>query len=157
MKKLICNVLTAGLLSAALPALADRTPWPADTPASYRAECSSCHLAYPPAMLAAGDWQLTMQQLAKHFGTDAAVDRASAREIGSFLERHAGSGSRVDGAGQPPRITKTARFERKHREIAARFWRDPRIKSAANCEACHQGAGHGRFSEHDLLIPELRR
>lgn len=149
-------LLTVGLFATALPALADRTPLPADTPASYRSECTSCHMAFPPALLSAGDWKLTMQQLDKHFGTDAAVDQATAREIGAFLERHAGSGSRVIGAGNPPRITKTARFERKHREIPSKFWRDPRIKSAANCEACHRDASKGSFSERDILIPELR-
>ena len=45
---------------------------------------------------------------------------------------------------------------RKHDEIPTRFWRDPRIKSAANCEACHTHAAAGRFSEHDFAIPELR-
>lgn len=157
MKNVLFSLLTATLLATAFPAMADRMPLPADTPASYKAECTSCHMAYPPAMLSAGDWKKTMNQLDKHFGTDAAVDSKTAREIGSFLERNAGSGSRVEGAGNPPRITRTARFERKHDDIPAKFWRDARVKSAANCEACHQGAANGRFSEHDILIPELRR
>jgi nitrate/TMAO reductase-like tetraheme cytochrome c subunit len=97
-----------------------------------------------------------MQQLDQHFGTDAAVDRKIAVEISAFLERHAGSGQRVEGAGNPPRISKTARFAHKHREIPTRFWRDKRINSAANCEACHRDAAKGGFSEHDILIPELR-
>lgn len=153
MKKITLTLL----LSIALPALADRMPMPSNTPASYRAECSSCHMAFPPAMLSANDWKKTMSQLEQHFGSDAAVDKAVASEISNFLTRNAGSGERVDGAGNPPRISKTARFERKHRSISAKFWRDPRVKSAANCEACHQGANDGRFSEHDILIPELRR
>jgi len=151
------RLLTSLLLACALPALADRLPLPADTPASYRSECASCHLAFPPALLAAADWQRTMNQLDRHFGTDATVDPRTARDIAAFLVRHAGDPSRLSGAGEPPRITQTARFVRKHREVSNKLWRDPRVKSAANCEACHRGAADGRFSEHDLLLSELRR
>ena len=145
------------LLAVALPALADRLPLPADTPASYAAECGSCHLAYPPALLSAGDWRRVMAGLDDHFGTDAAVDANKRQEISTFLERHAGNARKLGSAGDPPRISATARFVRKHREVPARLWRDPRVKSAANCEACHRGAVDGNYSEHDIAIRELKR
>ena len=145
------------LLGAALPALADRMPLPANTPASYQAECGSCHMAYQPALLAANDWRRTMAGLKDHFGTDATVDGPAGQEIARFLERNAGNAGKLGSAGEPPRITQTARFIRKHREIPAKYWNDPRIKSAANCEACHRGAADGNYSEHDILIRELRR
>lgn len=151
------RLLTLLLLAGSLPALADRLPLPADTPASYRSECASCHLAFPPALLAAADWQRTMTQLEHHFGTEATLDPRSSRDITAFLVRHAGDASRLGWAGEPPRITQTARFVRKHREVPSKLWRDARVKSAANCEACHRGAADGRFSEHDLLLFELRR
>jgi phage-related protein len=145
------------LLGIALPAFADRLPLPADTPASYAAECGSCHLAYPPALLAAGDWQRLMAGLNDHFGTDAAVDGKKGAEIKSFLERRAGNAAKLGSAGNPPRISSTARFVRKHREVPAKLWRDPRVKSAANCEACHRGAANGNYSDHDIALPELKR
>ena len=145
------------LLGVALPAFADRLPLPADTPASYTEECGSCHLAYPPALLAAGDWQRLMAGLNDHFGTAAAVDGKKGAEIKSFLERHAGNAAKLGSAGNPPRISTTARFIRKHNEVPAKLWRDPRVKSAANCEACHRGAANGNFSEHDLALPALKR
>ena len=145
------------LLGVALPALADRLPLPADTPASYPAECGSCHLAYPPALLAAGDWRRVMAGLDKHFGADAAVDTQIRQEIDAFLERHAGNAAKLGSAGDPPRISTTARFIRKHREVPAKLWHDPRVKSAANCEACHRGAAEGRYSEHEIALPELKR
>lgn len=141
----------------ALPAFADRLPLPANTPASYQAECGGCHLAFSPALLSASDWQRTVSGLKDHFGTDAAVDVKERQEISTFLERHAGDAGKLGSAGEPPRITQTARFIRKHREVSAKYWKDPRIKSAANCEACHRGAAEGRYSEHDISIPELRR
>ena len=150
------RILLISLLACALPALADRLPLPAATPASYRSECGSCHLPYPPTLLAAGDWRRLMGGLEQHFGSDAAVDAQKHQEIAAFLQRHAGDSGRLGSAGDPPRITRTQRFVRKHDEIPARFWRDPRVKSAANCEACHRGAADGRYGEHDIAIPELR-
>jgi nitrate/TMAO reductase-like tetraheme cytochrome c subunit len=145
------------LLGVALPALADRLPLPANTPASYAAECGSCHLAYQPTLLAAADWRRVMAGLASHFGTDATVDAKNGQEIAAFLERNAGDPGKLGSAGTPPRISTTARFVRKHREVPARLWQDPRVKSAANCEACHRGAAAGNYSEHDIAIRELRR
>lgn len=150
------SIALIALLGLALPALADRLPMPANAPASFTAECSSCHIAYQPALLAADDWRRIMAGLGKHFGSDATVTPEKRREITAFLERHAGDAGRLGNAGNPPRITQTQRFVRKHREVPARFWRDPRVKSAANCEACHRAAAVGNFGEHDIAIPELR-
>ena len=145
------------LLGATPPAFADRVPLPANAPAGYQAECGSCHMAYQPALLSANDWRRTMAGLKDHFGTDATVDGPAGQEIANFLERNAGNAGKLGSAGEPPRISQTARFVRKHRDIPAKYWKDPRIKSAANCEACHRGAAEGNYSEHDILIRELRR
>jgi hypothetical protein len=150
------RIFLIALLGSAFPALADRLPMPANAPASFISECSSCHIAYQPALLPANDWRKLMAGLSDHFGSDATVDRKNEAEIKAFLERNAGNASRLGNAGNPPRITKTSGFIRKHDEIPARFWRDPRVKSAANCEACHPGAAKGNYNEHDIAIPELR-
>ena len=96
MKKIALTLL----LGFALPAFADRMPLPANTPASFKNECSSCHLAYPPALLTAPDWQRTMAGLKDHFGTDASVDATAHAEITAFLERNAGNKSNAGGAGE---------------------------------------------------------
>ena len=144
------------LLGSAFPALADRLPMPANAPASFTTECSSCHIAYQPALLTANDWRKLMVGLSDHFGTDATVDPENEAKIKTFLERNAGNASRLGNAGNPPRITQTARFIRKHDEIPAKYWRDARVKSKANCEACHPGAAKGNYNEHDISIRELR-
>lgn len=153
MKKALLPILLAMLAG---PALADKLPLPSDTPESYRTECGSCHLAYPPSLLGSNDWQRLLGSLDRHFGTDAAVDGKNAQEIANFLGRHAGRPDRAAPVGEPPRISRTAWFSRKHHEIPKRYWTDPRVKSPANCEGCHRGAANGRFSEHDIAIPELR-
>ena len=61
--------------------------------ALWQNECGSCHVAFPPRLLPAASWRAVMSGLDKHFGSDASLDAASAREIGAFLEKNAGSRS----------------------------------------------------------------
>lgn len=156
MKRLANTLFFAATTLFATSAFADRMPLPTNTPASYQAECGSCHLAFPPALLAASDWRRTMSGLKDHFGSDAAVNDLPQQEISAFLKSNAGNAAKLGSAGEPPRISQTPRFIRKHREIPTKYWKDPRIKSAANCEACHRNAATGNYSEHDIAIPELR-
>ena len=119
--------------------------------ATWKAECGSCHLAYPPQLLPASSWRQIMAGLDRHFGTDASLDAASAAEIGAFLERNAGSGRR--GGEAALRITETRWFLRKHDEVRPSAWNNPQVKTAANCSACHGGAERGDFDEYAVRIP----
>jgi hypothetical protein len=60
----------------------------------FRAECGSCHLAYPPGLLPAASWQRIMIRLEGHFGDDASLDPATAAQ-GNFDEH----GVRIPGVG----------------------------------------------------------
>ena len=133
-------------------ALADSKGYAA-TNNTWEAECGSCHLAYPPNLLSAPAWGRLMVGLNRHFGTDASLDAAAAAEIGAFLERNAGRGKRVDGENGTLRISETPWFKRKHHEVAALAWKNARIKTPANCSACHTGAARGDFDEHAVRIP----
>jgi hypothetical protein len=93
-----------------------------------------------------------MDDLGRHFGTDASVDPATAAAIRAFLEANAGR-ARVPGDEATLRITQTRWFVREHRDVAAATWRSAGVRSAANCAACHTGAEAGRFGEHDTRIP----
>ena len=132
----------AALIS--LPALADRMPIPANAPPAFKAECGSCHMAFPPALLAADDWRRVMAKLDKHYGDNASLDDPTRKQIEDFLTRNASSSWNLgSGSGDPPRLTLTSRFQRKHREISQATWKDKRVGSAANCAACHPRApGH---------------
>jgi len=140
---------------AALPAQADRLALPASMPAAYTGECGSCHTPFPPSLLSAADWKQTMATLDRHFGSDASLDAATATEISAWLSRNAGR--RGEAGGKEPRITKTAWFVRKHDEVPARVWRDQRVKSAANCAACHPGADKGGYGEREINMPGAGR
>lgn len=129
--------------------------------AAFEEECGSCHLAYPPQMLHADSWRALMTGLSRHFGSDASLDEKRRVAIADFLVAHAGgrktsdNGDTRDAKGMPLlRISETARFERKHREIAAATWQRAAIKSRANCAACHAQAAAGDYSEHSISIPK---
>lgn len=119
----------------------------------WKTECGSCHIAYPPNLLPAPAWRQIMAGLGKHFGTDASIDAASTAEIGAFLERNAGSGKRAAGVPASLRITETPWFVRKHDEVPRAAWKNPQVKTAANCSACHSGAEGGDFDEDAVRIP----
>lgn len=145
-------VALAAVLLLAQHAIASDRAAPSVSNPTWQAECGSCHLAYPPRLLPAASWRALMDDLGRHFGTDASVDPATATTIRAFLETNAGR-ARSPGDEATLRITQTRWFVREHREVAARTWHGASVRSAANCAACHTGAEAGRFSEHDVRIP----
>jgi hypothetical protein len=126
---------------------------------TYKEECGSCHVAYPPALLPAASWRKLMEGLDRHFGSDASLDPAKTKEITRFLAANAGpeAATRNTRAQPPLRITETDWFRREHRDghdgITRAVWQLPSVKSPANCGACHQGAADGDFSEDRIAIP----
>ena len=122
--------------------------------AKWKSECGACHVAYPPRMLPAESWRAIMSGLDKHFGSNAGLDAASANEITAFLEKNADA-RKHDASGKPLlRITETRGFKSEHREVAARVWKNPKVKSPANCTACHTQAESGDFNEDNVKIPK---
>jgi nitrate/TMAO reductase-like tetraheme cytochrome c subunit len=122
--------------------------------AAYKQECGSCHVAYPPALLAATSWRAVMDGLPKHFGTDAGVEPKVRAEILAFLEKNAASRD-TSANGKPLlRISETSWFTKEHRkEIAAGTPKRADVKSIANCGACHKGADTGDYGKTGLQVP----
>jgi mono/diheme cytochrome c family protein len=123
---------------------------------AYQQECASCHLAYPPGLLPAASWRRLMNNLPRHFGTDASIDAAALQQLSGWLEANAGTYKKVARDPTPPpqeRITRSAWFVREHDEVPAATWARPAIRSAANCAACHTRAEQGEFRERDIRIP----
>ena len=147
------RLIACAALALSLPARADRLPVPADAPPAFKAECASCYLPYPPALLTAADWQQVMAKLDKHYGGSAVLDEKTRREIEDFLVRHAATRSRMAGAGDPPRLTRSEWFLHEHRKLPDRTWRDARVSSASNCSACHTRAEQGSYREREIVVP----
>jgi nitrate/TMAO reductase-like tetraheme cytochrome c subunit len=151
MKKIL--LIAFSILIAVSPTFAAKMTMPADAPASYEAECASCHMAYPPALLSEQSWKNVMSGLSKHFGTDASVDAKTQTEITSWLIKNAATRQKYSEIAPENRITKTSWFIREHDEVRADVWKRASIKSPANCGACHIDAAKGIFSENNIKIP----
>lgn len=144
-------LLATCLLALPLAAFAGDRVYPVANPA-YKAECSSCHLAYPPQLLPAESWKALMAGLSRHFGADASIDAGGLAQIGLYLEQNAGGRMQV-AAGSAPRISETSWFVKEHRKVPAATWKGAAVKSAANCAACHTQAESGNYSERTLRVP----
>lgn len=94
-----------------------------------------------------------MNNLGRHYGTDASLDAATTKQISTWLAANAGTYKRVFEEPPQDRITKSAWFIRKHDEVPLGAWSRSAVKSPANCSACHPKATEGAFNEHDVRIP----
>jgi mono/diheme cytochrome c family protein len=119
----------------------------------YQQECAACHVAYPPGLLPAASWQRLMDNLPRHFGTDASLDAATAKEISAWLTRNAATGKRLATPPPEDRITRSTWFVHQHDEVPAATWKRASIQSASNCSACHARADQGDFDEDHVRIP----
>jgi len=123
-------------------------------PASFTAECSSCHVAYAPSLTGQANWRGIMAGLDKHFGVDASLDSKTQHQISAWLLANAATSGRRAAASTDFCITRSDWFIRKHDEVSASVWKRASIKSASNCGACHSGAARGDFDEDSVRIPK---
>lgn len=166
-------MLGFALLMASATAYADKLRLPADAPPAFQAECASCHLAFPPQLLAAEDWKRVMANLDKHYGDNASLDEKTRRTLEDFLVRNAGKSSKVGAGGtapagsagnmatasstELPRLTTSPWFKRKHHKVSQADWRHAKVKSPANCAACHTKAAEGSYREREIVMPDGRK
>lgn len=148
------------LLSIPFAAHADKLRLPADAPPAFQAECASCHVAFPPQLMAADDWRRVMATLDRHYGDNASLDEMTRLALEDFLVRNAGKNSKVGvgrtagaAADAPPRLTAGAWFVRKHHEVPRADWTHAKVKSPANCAACHSRAAEGSYREREIVMP----
>lgn len=150
-------------LVACLPFVAHATKLrlPADPPPAFQAECASCHVVFPPQLMTAEDWRRVMAGLDKHYGDNASLDEKTRRVIEDFLARNAGAEKKV-GFGDTardalPRLTATPWFKRKHHEVPRADWTHAKVRSPANCAACHPRAAEGSYREREIVMPDGRK
>ncbi len=121
----------------------------------YQAECGSCHMAYPPGLLSSASWSKIMTNLDDHFGENAELDSETLNTLNDFLMSNSAD---TDATNPPLRITETAYFKRKHRELPARMVTDnPKVGNFSQCNACHAQAEKGYFDEDNIRIPGYGR
>ena len=151
------------LLAALLPlaATADDLRPLRDAPPAFQAECASCHVAFPPQLLGADDWRRVMRSLDKHYGDNASLDEKTRQILEDFHVRNAGGAivgaDRTASKNELPRLTKTDWFKREHREVRPADWTHAKVKTPANCAACHTKAAEGSYREREIVMPNGKR
>ena len=153
------GIAVALLMTAAAIAVAEggeRVP-PVTDPV-VKKECGSCHMVFPPQFLPRRSWQKLADTLADHFGENAGLGEAQRKAVLDYLLANAADGPKagrpgrkfdesVPAAQTPLRITETPRWVKEHRKVRADRWRDPQVKSKANCVACHTAAEQGLYED----------
>ncbi|MBT3926064.1 MAG: cytochrome C [Rhodospirillaceae bacterium] len=119
-------------------------------------ECGACHMAFQPQMLPEKSWQKIIGDLSNHFGEDASLDPETVTRIEKYHRDNAADSGWLSGkfmrglnkTSAPLRITATPYWVREHNEeVPERAWRDPKVKSKANCTACHRRANQGDYDD----------
>lgn len=118
--------------------------------------CGECHLAFPPAFLPARSWDRLLDTQSDHFGEDLALSPEEVQRVKSYLRARAGDMPNSGGprkflrwmapGATPIRITENPAFLREH-NFPDRVWRDPKVVTRSNCQACHAGADRGLFDD----------
>ena len=144
-------IALGSLATPVLWAGSDKGPKPMPV---YTQECGSCHVAFPANLLPKASWGRVMNDLEKHYGSDASLDPATQKQIETWLQTYGGLGKRAKEEPPQERITRSVWFERKHREVSAATFKRASIKSPANCMACHRDAAQGDFEDHNVSIPK---
>jgi len=130
--------------------------------AKWQEECGSCHLAFHPSLLPARSWQALLAGQGRHFGDDLGLDAATVAELLAFAVPNAAEQGATEAAWKinrsiptsstPLRISETPYWTKKHREIADVDWQNPKVKSKANCAACHRDAEAGTFEDAAMQV-----
>jgi len=168
MRRKNLNVLLLMVLLLTVLSVSAKAPGVAPVKnAEYLEECGGCHFPYQPGLLPGGSWEKLMAGLDDHFDENAELDNDMATRLTNFLVNNAANDStfkrsrkimRSLGSKLPLRITQVPYFKDKHREIPERLIQDnDKVKSLANCDACHTTAQKGSYSEEAIDIPGYGR
>jgi cytochrome b len=132
--------------------------------ATWREECGSCHLDFYPGLLPARSWQKLFAEQSQHFGDDLGLDANTTQTLLAFALENAAGKKRSEAAWKidrslkadatPLRITQTPYWIKKHREIEDSVWQSPKVRSQANCAACHLDAEAGTFEDAAMRMPK---
>jgi cytochrome b len=133
---------------------------------TWNSECGGCHLAFHPSLLPARSWSALLENPGDHFGDELGLDKAALAELGEFASQSAAGTAITEAAWKisrsvpadaaPRRITETAYWKKKHRDVAEEVWGRAPVNSRANCGACHLDANLGTFEDAAMRIPELQ-
>lgn len=131
-------------------------------------ECASCHIIYPPYLLPKESWVVMMKDLENHFGDDASIDDMTNISILRFLEKNSAEKSTHQAALGVLKslkdkndtiiaISKTPYWIDLHKEIDKKIFKSKKVKSVANCAACHVDFEQGMLENSLIKMPKVKK
>ncbi len=101
-------------------------------------ECGACHLPYRAKLLPSAAWEKILANLSDHYGDVVSLSAETKATIEKFYLNGGSWDSWSIAPGQTlPRITTQTWWKRAMGELD---FKKPRIRSKANCAACHTNA-----------------
>jgi cytochrome b len=132
----------------------------------FVSECASCHTLYPPSLLPKHSWELMMADLGNHFGDDASLAQPAQQSILAYLLKNAAESSTSEASlkivqSMPNQdmiaVTQTPFWKKTHQEIDDAYFESTKIKSRANCKACHTDVEQGLLEDSSIRVPDIRK
>lgn len=127
-------------------------------------ECASCHILYPPTLLPKESWRILMANLEDHFGDDASLEDSDRETILSYLLKNSAQSSTSEASFMILKslqnkdtiaITQTPFWKIRHQGIDDKYFKSAKVKSKANCLACHSDIDKGLIEDHNIKMPKL--
>ena len=105
-----------------------------------------------------------MSNLGDHYGDNAELNQAEQKNILNYLDSNSADNSEyrrskkimrsLDESSVPQRISELRYIKHEHDEIPQRLvTKNDKVVSLSYCDACHQDADKGSFSERQIKIP----
>lgn len=137
------------------PALPDNTLW--------REECGECHFAFHPTLLPERSWRRIFAEQHEHFGEDLDLDDDTLMELLAFHIKYSSESGLIEPARKilyytptneiPTQVTETHYWKIKHKDIDPKYWKHEKVRTKANCSACHLDADRGTYEDSDMRLP----
>ncbi len=129
----------------------------------YKKECNSYRTLYPPHLLPAKSLQKLMANLEDHFGDDASLEEPTRSDIEKFLVKNSANNSTKEVSfyilkslkDSPIAITKTPYWKKRHKNIDKKTFKSSKVKSKANCKACHTDIEKGIIEDENIKLPKV--
>lgn len=136
-----------------------------NTSPTYVKECGACHFPYQPGLLPERSWRRIMGTLGDHFGENAELKISEREAILTYLT--AGAADHADNTRSrevmatlkpsevPTRVTSVLYTGGIHGGfLDPKFLGIPRVKTLADCAACHPKAPQGRFVHRNYVVSD---
>lgn len=135
---------------------------------AFHDECIACHTLYPPFLLPEKSWEVMMADLENHFGDDASLDEEVRVSVLEYLLDNAAESSTRESAFKASEslrdsnetviaYTATSYWKKRHKEMDDTLFKSEKIKSRANCKACHLNIEKGIIEDEFIRVPEAKK